>query len=101
MALVTAPRAALGRNDIAFRATALPPTASGLGSPTPRRGGQDLALTALPLPVCSGGHAGGRLCHPSARGLRRPIPRLSRGPSLLGPSLLPPHAPGRLLPRGE
>jgi hypothetical protein len=67
----------------------------------PARGLGRPLLATLPLPVCSGGPAFGSLCLPSARGPRRHIPRLSRGPWLLGPSLPPPHAPGRLLPRGE
>src|SRR5437763_1789399 len=75
-----------------------------LGARQPHRPARGLfrpLLTALPLPVCSGGFAFGRLCLPSARGPRRRIPRLSRGPWLLGPSLPPTHTPDRLLPRGE
>src|SRR5262249_36289318 len=76
-----------GQSATALPAPARRPVASGLGSPPPRRPGRDgLCLAALPLPVCSGGPACGRLCLPSVRGPRRRIPRLSRGPWLLGPS---------------
>ena len=74
---------------------------AGLGNSVARRQGIRPALATLPLPVCSGDPAFGRLCPPSARGPRRPIPRLSRGRSLLGSSHPPPHPLGRLFPRGE
>jgi hypothetical protein len=62
---------------------------------------EDLVLTTLPLPGCSGESTLESLRLPSAREPRRPIPRLSRRHSLLGSSRPSPYPPDRLLPPGE
>jgi len=74
---------------------------SSTAPPFQREGHNGLALATLPQRGAQGDAALGCLCPPSARQPRQHIPRLSRGPSLLGQSHPPPHAPDRLLPRGE
>ncbi len=89
------------RTGLVLRIVSRPPTA--WGSAAPSSGVRAKALPSLHsrrrcVPEA---YAFGPLCLPSAREPRRPIPRLSRGPSLLGSSHPPPHPPDRLLPRGE